>query len=86
MKRGQSLRRKGCMRLPAALVLSSLLTLVLGAGTAHAARGLTTGFADPLFESPNQGERALWLDRTVSSGANSQRSRNGKLTRKVSWS
>ena len=57
------------MRVRSLVALSALLVLMGGVGTAHAARGLTTGFADPLFESPNPGERALWLDRTVSSGA-----------------
>src|SRR5215210_5188490 len=50
------------------LALSAILVLLAGVGTAHAARGLVTGFADPLVESSNPGERALWLDRTVASG------------------
>jgi hypothetical protein len=52
-----------------ALALCALLTVLLGVGNAMAARGLMTGFADPLFESSNPGERALWLDRSVQSGA-----------------
>ena len=52
-----------------ALALCAPLTVLLGVGNAMAARGLMTGFADPLFESSNPGERALWLDRSVQSGA-----------------
>src|SRR4051812_27177161 len=50
------------------LVLSAMLVLLAGVGTANAARGLATGFVDSLFESANPGERALWLDRSVASG------------------
>ena len=52
-----------------ALALCAPLTVLLGVGNAMAARGLMTGFADSLFESSNPGERALWLDRSVESGA-----------------
>ena len=61
--RGQSVRAL-CL-----LVLSAMLTLCFGAGTANAARGLVTGFSEPLFESNLPGVRALWMDQTVNSGA-----------------
>jgi hypothetical protein len=44
-------------------------TCVLAVPSAGAARGLETGFDDPLFESPNQSVRQFWLDRSVQSGA-----------------
>jgi hypothetical protein len=42
---------------------------VLGVSSAVAARGLETGFDDPLFESPDASVRQFWLDRSVQSGA-----------------
>jgi hypothetical protein len=35
----------------------------------HAAPGLSTGFADPFYASPNASTRAFWLDRTRATGA-----------------
>jgi hypothetical protein len=55
--------------LGAALALCSLFVLITGAGSANATRGLVTGFSDGLYQSSDPAERALWLDRTVQSGA-----------------
>jgi hypothetical protein len=47
----------------------SLLLLLAGGGTAHAARGLVSGFGDGLYQSADPATRSLWLDRTVQEGA-----------------
>ncbi|MGH2950599.1 MAG: cellulase family glycosylhydrolase [Solirubrobacterales bacterium] len=53
------------------LLVSTLLAalLALGPGDATAARGLTTGFADPLFTAAEAGSRHQALDRTVDARA-----------------
>jgi hypothetical protein len=62
--------RVGVRRARIALVamVLALSAAAVGADAAHA-RGLTTGFTDDLFISPNPGERGRWLDRAVDARA-----------------
>jgi hypothetical protein len=46
-----------------------LFAVLLSPAAADAKRGLETGFADEDYQSPDATERALWLGRTVDSGA-----------------
>lgn len=52
-----------------AVLLAGLIGIVVVAPQAHAARGLTTGFGDEEFDSPDAATRAFWLDRGVDAGA-----------------
>lgn len=60
---------------PAVLSAVGLLAFTPASG---AARGLTTGFLDPLYASPDPATRQLWLDRTVQAGA-------GMVRLNVNW-
>ena len=63
----------------AALVVCALLAALVFPAAAPAKRGLTTGFEDgDEYQSSDPAERALWLDRTVDSGA-------GIVRLSVSW-
>jgi hypothetical protein len=64
-------RRRDLARRRVLLALTSLLFCVAAicATPASASRGLTTGFADPLFGSPNASVRQAWLGRAHEAGA-----------------
>lgn len=54
------------------VLAGALAALIVGlstAGPAEARRGLTTGFADILFQSPDQVDRDTWLDRAAGARA-----------------
>jgi hypothetical protein len=61
--------KKPATRLSVVLGVSAILFLAVSTASVSAARGLVTGFTDPVYGSTDPGVRALWLDRTVGANA-----------------
>ncbi|MGZ5375753.1 MAG: hypothetical protein ACXWEF_04795 [Solirubrobacterales bacterium] len=73
---GAGTRRLLTAALAATVVVATSAALV---AQASAARGLTTGFADPIYASGDAATRDLWLNRTAEAGA-------GIVRLSVNWS